>query len=206
MTEPIEVTVRGVRASIVQYHDCGYVIVDEHDDPWSKEGFGGEFAIFPSPADAQAFVDKLNAEWDNARLIELAAQNPPQGEQLYPCVKCGKLRTKAEGGATFSHCESCSCWKQPPQGEPQPQEPVSMAQIAGRPDRGHHKSLAEGDECGYCKLTRQLAESRQEVERLEAAFAELIRRCRTSGRIVGYDSDSLDRAVRKYREITGEEP
>lgn len=28
-------------------------------------------------------------------------------EQLYPCEKCGKLRTKDEGGTTFSLCDEC---------------------------------------------------------------------------------------------------
>jgi len=26
---------------------------------------------------------------------------------LYPCADCGKLRTKAEGGTTFTVCEEC---------------------------------------------------------------------------------------------------
>jgi hypothetical protein len=25
----------------------------------------------------------------------------------YPCVKCGKLRTKAQGGTTFTVCDRC---------------------------------------------------------------------------------------------------
>lgn len=28
-------------------------------------------------------------------------------DKQYPCTKCGKLRTKEEGGTTFSVCESC---------------------------------------------------------------------------------------------------
>ena len=28
-------------------------------------------------------------------------------EELYPCSDCGKLRTKAEGGTTFTVCEAC---------------------------------------------------------------------------------------------------
>ena len=28
-------------------------------------------------------------------------------EQMYPCDDCGKLRTKAEGGTTFTVCEKC---------------------------------------------------------------------------------------------------
>ena len=28
-------------------------------------------------------------------------------EKKYPCVDCGKLRTKAEGGTTFTVCDEC---------------------------------------------------------------------------------------------------
>lgn len=31
---------------------------------------------------------------------------PPE-EAKYPCSKCGKLRTKAEGGTTFTVCDKC---------------------------------------------------------------------------------------------------
>ncbi len=27
--------------------------------------------------------------------------------RIYPCANCGKLRTKAEGGATFTRCDAC---------------------------------------------------------------------------------------------------
>lgn len=28
-------------------------------------------------------------------------------EKQYPCIDCGKLRTKAEGGTTFTVCDEC---------------------------------------------------------------------------------------------------
>jgi hypothetical protein len=28
-------------------------------------------------------------------------------ERTYPCIKCDKLRTKSEGGTTFSVCKKC---------------------------------------------------------------------------------------------------
>lgn len=31
-------------------------------------------------------------------------------EEKFPCVKCGKLRTKNEGGTTFTICDAC--WKE----------------------------------------------------------------------------------------------
>ncbi len=41
-----------------------------------------------------------------------------QGEaagRIYPCAKCGKMRTKSEGGTTFTVCEDC--WDDAPKGE-----------------------------------------------------------------------------------------
>lgn len=35
---------------------------------------------------------------------ELATENT---EKTYPCIKCGKPRTKAEGGTTFTVCDDC---------------------------------------------------------------------------------------------------
>ena len=34
-------------------------------------------------------------------------------ERIYPCIKCSKMRTKAEGGTTFSICEDCWDKEQP---------------------------------------------------------------------------------------------
>ena len=31
----------------------------------------------------------------------------PKGEPDYPCDRCGKSRTKAEGGTTFTVCDEC---------------------------------------------------------------------------------------------------
>jgi hypothetical protein len=32
---------------------------------------------------------------------------PPDDARTYPCTKCGKLRSKAEGGTTFTVCDDC---------------------------------------------------------------------------------------------------
>ncbi len=32
-------------------------------------------------------------------------------EPTYPCAECGKLRTKAAGGTTFTVCDDC--WEEP---------------------------------------------------------------------------------------------
>lgn len=38
---------------------------------------------------------------------ELAAERGKVEERLYPCADCGKLRTKDEGGTTFTVCDEC---------------------------------------------------------------------------------------------------
>ena len=35
---------------------------------------------------------------------ELGADNEPR---IYPCDDCGKMRTKSEGGTTFTVCDEC---------------------------------------------------------------------------------------------------
>jgi hypothetical protein len=40
----------------------------------------------------------------------------------HPCAKCGKPRTKAEGGTTFTVCDDCWDAGQTPEGEPAPDE------------------------------------------------------------------------------------
>jgi len=37
--------------------------------------------------------------------------SPIKQEAIYPCLSCGKLRTKDEGGTTFTLCDSC--WDEP---------------------------------------------------------------------------------------------
>lgn len=34
-------------------------------------------------------------------------QDAPEPEPTYPCQKCGAMRTKAEGGTTFTVCDAC---------------------------------------------------------------------------------------------------
>lgn len=32
---------------------------------------------------------------------------PPDSERIYPCIYCNTMRTKAEGGTTFTVCDEC---------------------------------------------------------------------------------------------------
>lgn len=53
------------------------------------------------------FVEANEAATD--LVVQLAAANrrTEKWERLYPCDKCGVLRTKAEGGTVFTVCEEC---------------------------------------------------------------------------------------------------
>jgi hypothetical protein len=46
-----------------------------------------------------------------------SAQQQKGQEKLYPCAECGKLRTKDEGGTTFTVCDEC--WEK---SHPHPEE------------------------------------------------------------------------------------
>ena len=50
-------------------------------------------------------------------------------ERIYPCVKCGLLRSKAEGGTTFSVCDSCWDKLHPPE-QPKPEPGAGLAVTA----------------------------------------------------------------------------
>lgn len=67
----------------------------------------------------------------------------PPAEPLYPCADCGKLRTKAEGGTTFTVCDEC--WDKhysksaPP--EPPDLDPATIEACAREVDRALASSL-----------------------------------------------------------------
>ena len=46
---------------------------------------------------------KLNTPYNHENSIEV------ENARIYPCINCGKMRSKSEGGTTFSLCDSC--WK-----------------------------------------------------------------------------------------------
>jgi DNA-directed RNA polymerase subunit RPC12/RpoP len=43
----------------------------------------------------------------NMKLTTTSASGSGAGETLYPCADCGTLRTKEEGGTTFTVCDEC---------------------------------------------------------------------------------------------------
>lgn len=44
----------------------------------------------------------------DSRCVDTAEPaTPTDSEQIYPCAQCGAMRTKAEGGTTFTVCDAC---------------------------------------------------------------------------------------------------
>jgi hypothetical protein len=74
-----------------------------------------------------AALEQLKTHPWFAQLFEATDEQPKtppttagRGEAIYPCADCGVLRTKAEGGTTFTVCDEC--WgkhygKPPPQAQ-----------------------------------------------------------------------------------------
>ena len=58
--------------------------------------------------------DDPNCEYHGVYGSKLPKQEPSK-EKLYPCDGCGKMRTKAEGGTTFTVCDECWGEKYPKQ-------------------------------------------------------------------------------------------
>ena len=72
-------------------------------------------------------------------------QKPAESGRIYPCRKCGKLRTKAEGGTTFTVCDDC--WDERPQ---KPAEPKWEEEIRARV-RAVASELASGHNGRSCE-------------------------------------------------------
>jgi hypothetical protein len=99
---------------------------------------------------------------------------PGGGEPLYPCDDCGTMRTKAEGGTTFTVCDAC--WQKHYRRTPAP--PASGEERVSCLCCGHvgepvvwHGAHPEIYVCRSCRdakdevarLTRELAEAREDV-------------------------------------------
>lgn len=115
-------------------------------------------------------------------LLALTAPTTEADARIYPCDKCGKMRTKAEGGTTFTVCDTC--WDDhykltnphvPARGGAGNAANGSKAptQTPGNP--------GEGSPCGVCSDLRDRANNHtSSVERMDAA-AQLKQPCGTCG-------------------------
>lgn len=63
-----------------------------------------DFTTLPYRTDG---VDKCVAEWWHKVKALTEDTERPQNTETYPCDKCGALRTKSEGGTTFTVCDKC---------------------------------------------------------------------------------------------------
>ncbi|MBK8006787.1 MAG: hypothetical protein IPK12_23645 [Gemmatimonadetes bacterium] len=68
-------------------------------------------------------VDEFCERITDAIRRALPATPAPETEPTYPCVECGKLRTKAEGGTTFTVCDACWDKAKPPAPGPSAEGP-----------------------------------------------------------------------------------
>ena len=62
--------------------------------------------VFTALSDPEANVHKGRGTYNTATGT-LTPAEPAQAEPTYPCSECGTLRTKAEGGTTFTVCDEC---------------------------------------------------------------------------------------------------
>ena len=67
---------------------------------------GGQ-TLIPFAALDEDFVYSLGEKALEAYKQSMGAAAEDYEEPLYPCDDCGKLRTKSEGGTTFTVCEDC---------------------------------------------------------------------------------------------------
>jgi hypothetical protein len=101
---------------------------------------------------------------------------PGGGEPLYPCDDCGTMRTKAEGGTTFTVCDAC--WEKHYRPTPAPASGEERCKWCDRPgnhpEEGGCEAAMRDD---IARLTRELEEARgrenHALARLDAARAEL---------------------------------
>lgn len=112
-TEPIEVTVRGVKASIRKSRS-GFVIWNDdswllgESGLWRSEDNQEDAIVFPSPDAAQAFVDRLNAE---------QPAPSPQSAAGETCRECNGFGWIGDNDAGAPECDCPTCkgsGKQPP--------------------------------------------------------------------------------------------
>jgi hypothetical protein len=129
---------------------------------------------------------------------DLARPTPPApggGEPLYPCDDCGTMRTKAEGGTTFTVCDAC--WQKHYRRTPAP--PASGEELGAKVRAAYDMIQALNDgkrnwimsiparvdydpdivihvalralEAEVARLTRELEEARARIRDLEAKHA-----------------------------------
>jgi hypothetical protein len=120
----------------------------------------------------------------------------PSDERIYPCLTCDAMRTKAEGGTTFTYCEECmKRVNQPPAAAPVegaiPTEPYAHLHDE-RDNRIRHL------ESENARLLNELAEAKRDYEDATSHYTENSLRgllAKAERRLAGY-REVVERYVR----------
>jgi hypothetical protein len=140
-------------------------------------------------------------------LVQPGEPQPPNDPAIYACVKCGKMRTKTEGGTTFSVCDECWDKNHPKQPQTPSELAINIAEIVtewlwmcsdhdGRMRAKEIATLIEPHltamQQQIAKLTAELSEAQGQVA-LSGECLDIIREhCKTKA---GVESAFADDAV-----------
>lgn len=79
---------------------------------WAKKDFGKFIDSLVEPEKVEKNCDTCNNNYQLGCFLDEHCKNfrywqPKEEIKTYPCKDCGKLRTKEEGGTTFTVCDEC---------------------------------------------------------------------------------------------------
>lgn len=108
-------------------HDASIRCMSDHSPTFFERGPGPvQFDRPISAGDARELFDAMDArfkQWVGVGLVEFRASNqtsgkmahrddrsgkdPDDDDRIYACADCGRMRSKNEGGTTFTVCDEC---------------------------------------------------------------------------------------------------
>ncbi len=111
-------------------------------------------------------ADRIERDIRSLASEQQGAAPDDKDARIYPCDRCGKMRSKNEGGTVFTVCDTC--WDEGHRAHEQPPPapmgtPLGCGEFAVDCPRGH---AAAGDACGRVGNDRFVC-----VPRLDAARA-----------------------------------
>ncbi len=135
-----------------------------------------------------------------------------QSERKYPCIDCGKLRTKAEGGTIFTVCDAC--WERR-HAEPRAEEATLLDKSVG----SHPEEWAKADEDGLLdpsKMLEILEQATKDInepvvdeavyelvgivgKQVQEATAKAQRDLTAAAKLAGKDRKCRERMIKSYR-------
>lgn len=81
---------------------CGYDLFEVTRAKFEKN----KLRDWSAPPNAEGYVKALSSPAPDPAASHEPAE-PADPERIYPCADCGVMRTKAEGGTTFTVCDEC---------------------------------------------------------------------------------------------------